>query len=50
MLISEYWSDDRTKKAQVHKIEGEYHVDYFEDEKFIMTEGYPGNEPMYELE
>jgi len=42
MLISEYWSDDRTKKAQVHKIEGEYHVDYFEDEKFIMTEGYPG--------
>jgi len=42
MLISEYWSDDGVKKAQVHKIEGEYHVDFFERGSFIMTEHYPG--------
>lgn len=42
MLISEYVSDDRKLKAQVHKIEGEFHVDYFEDDKFVVTEGYPG--------
>lgn len=42
MLISEYWSDDRELKAQVHKIEGEYHVDYFKNDQFVVTEHYPG--------
>jgi hypothetical protein len=40
MLISEYVSDDGTKKAEVHKAEGSFHVDFFEDGKYVMTEKY----------
>jgi hypothetical protein len=40
MLISEYVSDDKTKKAEVHKSDGSFHVDFFEDDNYIMTEKY----------
>ena len=40
MLVSEYWSDDKTKRAEVHKYDGNYHVDYYEDEDLIQTEKY----------
>ena len=40
MLISEYWSDDKTKRAEVHKSEGTFHVDFYENDAYIMTEKY----------
>jgi Tol biopolymer transport system component len=40
MLLSEYWSDDKTKRAEVHKYDGNFHVDFFENEEYIMTEKY----------
>jgi hypothetical protein len=40
MLISEYWSDDKTKRAEVHKYNGNFHVDFYENEDLILTEKY----------
>jgi len=40
MLISEYWSDDKSKRAEVHKSEGVFHVDFYENEELILTEKY----------
>jgi len=40
MLISEYWSDDKTKRAEVHKSDGSFHVDFFENDQYILTEKY----------
>lgn len=40
MLISEYWSEDKTKRAEVHKYEGNFHVDFYEDDEYVMTEKY----------
>jgi hypothetical protein len=42
MLISEYISDDQSKRAQVHKVEGDFHVDFFEDGEYVVTEKYIG--------
>ncbi len=40
MLISEYWSDDKTKRAEVHKYEGNFHVDFYENDDYVLTEKY----------
>jgi hypothetical protein len=40
MLISEYWNDDKTKRAEVHKYNGNFHVDFYENEDLILTEKY----------
>ena len=40
MLISEYWSDDKTKRAEVHKYEGNFHVDFYENDEYVLTEKY----------
>jgi hypothetical protein len=40
MLLSEYWSDDRSKKAEVHKDDGDFYVKFYEDEELILTEAY----------
>lgn len=40
MLISEYWSDDKSKRAEVHKVDGTFHVDFFENEEFVLQEQY----------
>ena len=42
MLISEYHSEDKTKRAEVHKYDGNFHVDFFENEEYILTEKYVG--------
>jgi hypothetical protein len=40
MLISEYWSDDRTKKAEVRKYEGDFFVDFYLNDEYVQTEKY----------
>jgi hypothetical protein len=40
MLISEYWSDDKLKRAEVHKSDGDYHVDFYENDEYVLTEKY----------
>jgi hypothetical protein len=40
MLISEYWSDDKTKRAEVRKYEGDFFVDFYQGDEYIQTERY----------
>jgi len=40
MLISEYWSEDKTKRAEVHKTNGTFYVIFYENEINVATEKY----------
>ncbi len=41
MLLSEYWSDlDKSKRAEVHKDDGDFYVKFYENDELIRTESY----------
>ena len=41
ILISTYWSDDQKKRAEVfHNLQAGYEIDFFEDDKYILSESY----------